>query len=86
MLKNDDQSQYVYENTRNMDTMPGEKSDICVDLNMVLTENSSFVTNKMRKKGVENIVPALSSLKKRELSTKEGSDAQKIPELAAMYM
>ena len=32
MLKNNDQSQYVYENKRNMDTMPDEKSDIYVDL------------------------------------------------------
>ena len=39
MLKNDDQSQYVYENKRNMDTMPDEKSDIYVDLTRVLQKN-----------------------------------------------
>ncbi len=32
MLKNDERTQYVYENKGNMDTMPDEKSDIYVEL------------------------------------------------------
>jgi hypothetical protein len=36
MFKNDDQSQYVHENKRNMDAMPDEQSDIYVDLTRLL--------------------------------------------------
>ena len=45
---------------------PTTKSDIYVEMTCVLTEKSAFVTNKMRKNSVNNIIPALTSVLSRK--------------------
>jgi len=42
MLIYDDQSQYVYENKRNIDKMTAEESDIYGDMTRILQKNSGY--------------------------------------------
>jgi hypothetical protein len=63
IIVNDDQSHYMYENKRKVDTMPAyghlRRND------MLLTAKTSVVTNKVRENLIVNIL--LASLRKRDI-------------------
>ena len=50
MLQKDERSHYVYENKRNKDKMPDEKTDIYVDMTRLLQKKAAYDRARRQRK------------------------------------